>query len=133
MWIDLLTRALSVVRMKVKTNGETDDAQPLGVYRGGKEGEALVTVEWLQREDPEEGDKGAYVSVKAEAWAEITEAEPDYWQVEWYHFAGLIRGEFKDYLDEALPNPDTREKVWNAALEVPLPKELRGLFTPIPS
>ncbi len=112
---------------------DTSAQQPeeiIGEYVGGELRDVRVTVRWLEdnpdyeREDPNEGH---FVHLTIEVWAgdDGTELQPDHWQIDWFHFVGLLQDNLWEYLKECCPYP---ERVWEVAEQVPLPLPLWGLF-----
>jgi hypothetical protein len=105
----------------------------IGTYVGGREGDARVTVEWLERnEEPDREDPrdGNYILLRVELWADVeTLDSPDFWSIEWYHFLGVLTDSLPRYLaDSLLPDGVTRIEIAIESLWYELPDDLKGLF-----
>jgi hypothetical protein len=105
----------------------------IGTYVGGVDGDARVTVKWLeQNEDPDREDprEGNYVHLRIELWEDVeTLDSPDLWSIDWCHFVGVLTDSLPRYLaDNLLPDDVTRIEIAIESLWYELPDDLKGLF-----
>jgi hypothetical protein len=103
-----------------------DQDRCLGTYYGGEEQVATVTVRWLDTETDDNGQKLLFVEITCQVWEDANTLDyADHWQITWCHYSNTIKDSLGPYLDVFCPHP---QWVKEAALDVPLPPALKGLF-----